>query len=260
MNQSKRSAASTTDEQSSMWYRDWFRNANYMVVYKHRDDQEAEQMMDLMERVVGHDPSRRVLDLACGSGRHAISMARRGYRDVTGVDLSPTLLEEAEQDAARLGLNIRFVESDMRELPDEQFDLVANLFTSFGYFEKDDDNLAVIRSVADHLRPGGWFVIDFFNSRWVRTHLVAHDERLLDGGMRLEQTRWIENGRVEKRLLIRSNEEAHEYIESVKLYELSDFEEMFERVGLQLMATNGSYTGSDYDRATSPRLILFARK
>jgi SAM-dependent methyltransferase len=245
---------------SPIWYRDWFRNQNYGVVYKHRDDQEAERMMDLIEHVLGRDTSRRVLDLACGSGRHAISFARRGYTQVTGVDLSPTLLEEARSDAAAESLTIRFIESDMRVLPQENFDLVTNLFTSFGYFPTDDENFEVIQSVSDHLAPGGWLVIDFFNSRWVRSHLVAHDERLLDGGLRLEQTRWIENGRVEKRLLIRENEEAHEYIESVRLYELDDFERMFRDAGLRTVHTYGNYAGDAYDRERSPRLILFAQK
>lgn len=244
-----------------LWYRDWFRNQNYGVVYKHRDDEEAEQMMDLIERVLGHDPTRRVLDLACGSGRHAISFARRGYGHVTGIDLSPTLLREASADAVAESLNIRFIESDMRELPEETFDLVTNLFTSFGYFMSDDENAAVIHSVADHLTQDGWFVIDFFNSRWVRSHLVAHDERLMKGGtLRLEQTRWIEHGRVEKRLLIRDNEEAHEYIESVRLYELDDFERMFRESGLRTVHRYGNYAGDAYDRERSPRLILFAQK
>jgi ubiquinone/menaquinone biosynthesis C-methylase UbiE len=244
----------------AMWYRDWFRNANYGIVYKHRDDQEAEQMIDLIEKVTGHDPKRHVLDLACGFGRHAISIARRGYPNVTGVDLSPTLLDEARRDAEQEGYSIRFVEADMRQLPDENFDLVTNLFTSFGYFQEDRENAEVIRSVSRHLNPGGWFVIDFFNSRWVRTHLVASDERLLEGGLRLEQTRWIENGRVEKRLLIREKEEAHEYIESVRLYEQPDFEKMFTDAGLRTTECFGSYTGDPYDRERSPRLILFARK
>jgi SAM-dependent methyltransferase len=252
--------STNADWAPSVWYRDWFRNQNYGVVYKHRDDREAEQMIELIERTIGHDATRRILDLACGSGRHTISMARRGYRDVTGIDLSPTLLEEARADADAAGFSIRFLERDMREIPDERFDLVTNLFTSFGYFLSDEENAAVVRAVAEHLSPAGTFVIDFFNSQWVRTHLVAHDERLLEGGLRLEQTRWIEHGRVEKRLLIREKEEAHEYIESVRLYELPDFEQMLAECGLHTTQCFGSYTGEPYDRERSPRLILFARK
>ena len=248
------------------WYKDWFRDANYSFVYEHRDEGEAEQMIDLIERTIGHDPSRRVLDLACGSGRHAMSFAKRGYGDVTGVDLSPALLAEAHKLSMELGLDIRFVECDMRQIPDETFGLIVNLFTSFGYFEKDSENEDVIRNVAMHLarstktEDGGWLVIDFFNSNWVREHFVSHDERILKDGTTIDQTRWIQEGRIEKRLLIRMAHEAREYIESVRLFELSDFEKMFRNSGLSLVHVFGTYSGGQFNVENSPRLIMFAKQ
>ncbi len=242
------------------WYKDWFRDSNYSTVYEHRDESEAEQMIDLIERTVGHDTSRRVLDLACGSGRHALSFARRGYLDVTGVDLSPTLLAEGAALAAELGYSIRLLERDMRDLPEGPFDLTVNLFTSFGYFDKDEENASVIASVASHLAAGGYLVIDFFNSHWVREHFVAHDERVLSGGRRLEQSRWLQNGRVEKRLLIRDALDATEYIESVRLFELQDFQRMFDACGLRVSHIFGSYIGEAFDARKSSRLIMFAQK
>ena len=242
------------------WYKDWFRDANYRTVYEHRDEHEAEALIDLIERTIGHNTGRRVLDLACGSGRHALSFARRGYVDVGGLDLSPTLLAEAKHAAEFEGLPVRFFERDMRDLPEERFDLALNLFTSFGYFDNDEENAAVIKAVAEHLSPGGYFVIDFFNSRWLRSHYIARDERTLQSGSRLEQTRWIENGRIEKRLIIREHDEAREYIESVRLFELSDFATMFENAGLRLTHTFGGYTGEPYSAELSHRLIMFAQR
>ena len=249
------------------WYKDWFRDANYSFVYEHRDEGEAEQMIDLIEHTIGHDTSRRVLDLACGSGRHAMSFAKRGYADVTGVDLSPALLAEANEQSRKLGLDIRFLERDMREIPDETFGLVVNLFTSFGYFEKDSENEDVIRNVAIHLaRPsnglddGGWLVIDYFNSLWIREHFVAHDERILKDGTTIDQTRWTQEGRIEKRLLIRMAHEAREYIESVRLFELPDFEMMFSNTGLSLEHVFGTYSGGQFNSENSPRLIVFAKQ
>jgi hypothetical protein len=146
----------------------------------------------------------------------------------------------------------------MRDIPHEPFDLAVNLFTSFGYFETDEENAAVISNVAKQLvQNKGWFVIDFLNSYWVRSHLVAHDERVAPNGMHIEQTRWIENGRIEKRLLIRNTIEASEYIESVKLFELADFERMFQRAGLTLQHVFGTYRGAPFNPDTSPRLIMF---
>jgi SAM-dependent methyltransferase len=248
------------------WYKDWFRDANYSFVYEHRDEGEAEQMIDLIERTIGHDPTRRVLDLACGSGRHAMSFAKRGYTDVTGVDLSPALLNDAREQSRKLDLYIRFLERDMREIPEETFGLVVNLFTSFGYFGKDSENEEVIRNVANHLvrsskkDDGGWLIIDFFNSNWVREHFIAHDERILKDGTTIDQTRWIQDGRIEKRLLIRMAHEAREYIESVRLFELPDFEEMFHSAGLSLEHIFGNYSGGQFNAENSPRLIMFARQ
>ena len=249
-----------------MWYEAWFKDANYSVVYAHRDEDEAEYLLDLIERVTGKQRARSILDLGCGSGRHAISLARRGYADVTAVDLSPTLLEEARSNAKEAHVSVKFVEQDMRDLNSEdKYDLVLNLFTSFGYFALDEENAKVIHSVAKALKPFGMFILDFFNAQWVRTHLVARDERILADGRRLEQTRWLENGRVEKRLLLRGSPigveatEAHEFFESVRLFDLEDFKRMFDAAGLSLVETFGSYSGSPFDAERSPRLIMFVK-
>lgn len=240
------------------WYKDWFRDANYNVVYDHRDEAEAQKMLDLIEQTIGHRPARRVLDLGCGSGRHSLALAKRGYSDLTGVDLSPSLLKLAREESTQLALPIRFLESDMRDMPNEFFDVILNVFTSFGYFELDEENSRVIQNAALHLAKNGWFVLDFLNSRWVRQHFVPHDERVAPNGMHIEQTRWIENDRIEKRLLIRDRFEAKEYVESVRLFELSDFEVMFSRAGLSIRHLFGTYDGGKFEPDTSPRLIMFA--
>lgn len=244
-----------------MWFRDWFRDSNYLTVYQHRDTQEAEQMLLLIEATLGSHPNASILDLGCGSGRHSLSLARKGYKNITGVDLSPTLLDVAKHTAQEQGLDVRFVQCDMRRIPtDWQFNLVINLFTSFGYFETDCENSDVIKRISQVLLPSGWLVVDFFNASWLRHNLVSHDERLLPDGRRLEQTRWIENGRVEKRLLLRSTEEAVEYVESVRMYSKEEFEKMFAENGLTLKHLFGGYDGSEFNEKDSSRLIMFAQR
>ena len=243
-----------------MWFQNWFRDANYSVVYAHRDEEDAENLIDLVERVTGSAPERAVLDLCCGAGRHAIALARRGYNHVCGVDLSTTLLDRAREAARTLGVEVEFDLCDMRLLPGTpKFDLVLNLFTSFGYFATDEDNTSAIAAVAGALSEEGWFVLDYFNADWLRSHLIARDERVLPDGGRLEQTRWIENGRVEKRILIRRDEEAQEFFESVRLFSLEDFERMFGQTHLRVMKTFGNYNGGPFDAKSSPRLIMFAK-
>lgn len=244
-----------------MWYRDWFRDSNYLTVYQHRDTQDAEHMLALIEQTIGKDTTARVLDLGCGSGRHSISLAKRGYEHITGIDLSPTLLEVAKQTANELGLAVRFEQCDMQHIPaDWRFNIVINLFTSFGYFETDEENAEVISGISNVLEPGGSLVMDFFNSTWLRHNLVSHDERIMPDGRRLEQTRWIEKGRVEKRLLLRSTSEAVEYVESVRMFSLEEFKQMFAQNGLRLKHLFGGYDGSEFHESTSPRLIMFAER
>lgn len=244
-----------------MWYRDWFRDSNYLTVYQHRDTQEAEQMLSLIERITGDKKDLRILDLGCGSGRHSLSLAKRGYKNITAIDLSPTLLEVAKLTAQEEGLSIRFEQCDMRNIPaDWHFDLVINLFTSFGYFETDQENAEVIEGMSKVLVSGGWLVMDFFNSNWLRHNLISHDERIMPDGRRLEQTRWIENGRVEKRLLLRSTSEAVEFVESVRMFSCDEFKQMFAQNGLTMKHLFGGYDGSEFIEATSARLIMFAER
>lgn len=244
-----------------MWYRDWFRDSNYLTVYQHRDTQEAEHMLALIEQIIGDKKDARILDIGCGSGRHSLSLAKLGYSHITGIDLSPTLLEVARQAAAEEGLHIRFEQHDMRDIPNEwQFDVVINLFTSFGYFETDQENQEVIEGMSRVLVAGGWLVMDFFNSNWLRHNLISHDERIMPDGRRLEQARWIEKGRVEKRLLLRSTSEAVEFVESVRMFTLEDFRRMFAESGLRIKHLFGGYDGSEFNESTSQRLIMFAQR
>lgn len=241
------------------WFEEWFNTQEYLEVYKHRNEKEAGQLVRLILDNITHEPGASILDLACGAGRHSILFAKKGYK-VTAVDLSETLLKIAVEHAKDLDLDIHFFRSDIRKLKlDHEFDIVMNLFTSFGYFDNDLENINVIKKAADLLKTKGTFVLDYINKCYIENNLIKESEEEVSGGV-LIQRRWIENERVLKNITIKKNGSVKHYSESVRLFSFDELVNIFEDNGLVIKKTFGDFKGSKYDRLESPRLILFAEK
>lgn len=237
----------------SEWFEHWF-GEEYLDLYPHRDDRDAERAVALLET---HGFVRRgqcVLDLACGAGRHAAALARRGAR-VVGLDLSLPLLLRA---ARRTGVPL--VRADMRRLPlrEAAFQVVVNLFTSFGYFEQDEQHAAVLREVARVLARGGVFALDFLNAAAVRSALVPFEEGTVGDRLVAQERRLSGDGRFVLKT-IHLAEEGRSYMERVRLFEREELERMLSTGGLEPCAAFGDYDGGPYSRS-SPRLILVARR
>jgi SAM-dependent methyltransferase len=235
------------------WFEQWF-GEEYLHVYPHRDDEEAERLVRFLEGEAVAGAGRRVLDLACGPGRHAAILARGGAR-VVGLDLSRALLHAAR----RRGV-APLVRGDMRRLPfrPSAVDVVVNLFTSFGYFAADPEHDAVLGEIARVLRPGGWFVLDYLNAPAVRAGLVRRDERR-EGSTTLVQERHLSD---DGRFVIKSihvTEQGRTFTERVRLFERADLERMLGAHGIVVEAAAGDYDGAPYG-ASSPRLILLGRR
>jgi SAM-dependent methyltransferase len=246
----------------SKWFEEWFASDYYLKLYSHRDTDEAEACVDLILRATGLDATvghrRRALDLASGPGRHAIALARRGF-DVTAVDLSPTLLRHARSEAAAAGVAIDFIESDMRAIEfDGEFELGVQLFTSFGYFTDENDDMLVLRRVRQALRSGGFYALDLINEEYLRRNLVAKSTRSVDGLMAIEE-RSIADGRVNKRITIPGMRSDTSYTESVRLFAPEAIERMLREAGLAPEHWFGDYDGSVYDPVSSKRMIVISR-
>lgn len=235
------------------WYKEWF-GEEYLELYAHRNRGEAEQHIDFVESLFGETRPRAVLDLACGAGRHTAALRRRGYRTL-GVDLSTTLLAQAPM--------LPRVAGDMRCLPfaDGSFEWVLNFFTSFGYFESEQENRRVLEEVARLLAPGGGLLIDLFNREQVIANLETGETREV-GGRTVEIERWYDerSERVNKRIrLAGSAYPARTFLESVRAYSAEDVAEALTSVGLSVTDRFGSFEGETFDSG-SPRLIFVARK
>jgi SAM-dependent methyltransferase len=237
----------------SDWFESWF-GEEYIALYPHRDAEEAEHVVELIENTVAHFPRPIVLDLACGGGRHAHVLSTRWK--AVGLDLSPVLLRLARREAPES----EFVRGDMRVLPFARasFGLVVNLFTSFGYFDDDASHDRVIHEVARVTAPSGTFVLDFLNTAHLRESLVPYDEREI-GGKIVEQRREIsEDGRyVTKRICIRSDN--REFTERVRLFEKEELSSMMQDSGFDVTATFGNYNAAPLTD-DSPRVILFGTR
>lgn len=236
------------------WYKDWF-GEEYMEMYSHRDESEAEEHADFVERHLGgasRPRPRAVLDLACGAGRHTAALRRRGYRTL-GLDLSLTLL------ARMRARGLPRVAGDMRLLPfsAESFAWVLNFFTSFGYFERERENFRVLEEIVRVLAAGGCFLIDLMNPGTALASLKPQDVQTLDG-RRAEIERWYdaETHRINKRIVVSApGEPARTFLESVRIYQPEEVIIGLRWAGLEVTSLFGNFQGDPYER-DSERLIL----
>ena len=241
------------------WYKDWFNSENYLKVYKHRDESEAERLVDLIEKNTNLDTQASVLDMACGAGRHAIAFAKKELK-VTAVDLSQRLLTEAKKNANETGVNIDFVFSDILDYQSEQqFDLIVNLFTSIGYFEKDDENYAVVKKAYSLLKKEGYFVLDYFNIDFLLKNLIPISI-ISENGLKITQNRSILGNRVVKKITIEKDDSIDKFYESVRLYSYEEMSNILIRTGFKIKKEVGDFYGNHFDKGNSPRLIFFAIK
>ncbi|MEL7061395.1 MAG: methyltransferase domain-containing protein [Acidobacteriota bacterium] len=235
------------------WYKEWF-GQEYLELYAHRDQGEAERHARfVVEHLRGPRP-RRVLDLACGAGRHAAALRRQGL-DVIGVDLSIALLAH--------GGDRRSVCGDMRALPlrAERFDWVLNFFTSFGYFDRERENFRVLEELWRVLTPGGRFLIDLFNAHRVVDELKPRERQTI-GGREVLIERWYdpETRRVNKRIRLQSaGRGAETFVESVRAYTRDEVTIGARWAGLEVDALYGNFLGEPY-RRDSDRLIVVGHK
>ncbi|MBS9523679.1 class I SAM-dependent methyltransferase [Litoribacter alkaliphilus] len=237
------------------WFGKWFDSPYYHILYKNRDFAEARRFIDNVDGYFKFDSSAHVMDLACGKGRHSIYLNQKGHR-VTGLDLSPQNIAYAKSFENEL---LDFDVHDMREVyAKSRFSHVVNLFTSFGYFSEEEDNLRVFQSVCEALKPGGYFLLDYLNPDKVIDSMKAYEVKNVDG-VKFEIRKAVENGFIVKDISFEDGSEYH-FQERVQVLREEQFEHFFEKVGLDLKVVYGDYDLNPFSFHESDRMIFIAQK
>lgn len=233
------------------WFSSWFDSPYYPILYKERNDEDAQLFMDNLTHYLNLPEKATVLDLACGRGRHSVYLNQLGY-DVTGADLS----ENSVLEASKFGNEtLKFKVHDMREPLDEKYDAIFNLFTSFGYFENENDNLKTLIAIKESLSEYGFAVLDYLNTDYVLENLVTEEVKVVDD-ITFYLKRYLQGEHIMKDIIFEHESISYHFQEKVRAFRLSDFEKMMDKAGIYLLDVFGDYKLKKYHATQSERLIL----
>ena len=233
------------------WYTSWFDTPYYHILYKDRNYREAQVFMDNLTHYLNLPEKATVLDLACGKGRHSIYLNQLGFT-VLGADLSENSITEANKNTNE---TLHFKVHDMREPFEEKFDAIFNLFTSFGYFENDEDNLTTLKAIKESLSEYGFAVIDFMNVAQVLETLVPEETKTVEG-IDFHIKRYLKDGHIYKEIEFEDKGQKFHFTEKVKALTLKDFEVLMEEAGIYLLDIFGDYKLKKFHKTDSERLIM----
>jgi SAM-dependent methyltransferase len=240
------------------WYQHWFNSPYYHKLYFQRDAAEARAFIKRLLHQLQPPPTSRMLDVACGRGRHSCMLAAEGF-DVTGFDLAPDNIAFAKHSETP---KLNFYLHDMR-LPFwiNYFDYAFNFFTSFGYFATRREHENAVRTISQSLKPTGTLLFDYLNVHFTEAHL-RHNEIITIDGTTYEIHRWQDSDHFYKRIIISDAalEQPLEFTEKVAKFSLGDFTDMLSYQHMQVTEVFGDYNLQPYDLHKTPRLILLAKK
>ena len=238
-------------ETGSDWYISWFDTPYYHILYKDRGHIEAQNFMTHLTKFIELPKNSEILDLACGKGRHSIFLNKLGYH-VTGADLSFSSINYAKQFENE---KLHFQQHDMSVPFPKKFDAIFNLFTSFGYFETEEDNLLTIKAIKKSLKEKGHGVIDFLNSEYVIKNLIPSETKVIDN-ITFNIKKRVENNYIHKDIYFEDKGKKHHYTEKVKALTLNDFKKYFKQADITLKNYFGDYELNAFNLKSSKRLIL----
>lgn len=233
------------------WYASWFNTPYYHILYKDRNHREAALFMNRLTKFLKLKPNDTILDLACGRGRHAKYLYKKGF-NVTGVDLSEESIRYAKQYEKN---RLHFEVHDMCFPYPQKFDAVFNLFTSFGYFKNESDNLRTIEAIKAELKESGYGVIDFLNTELAIKNLVPSEKKKMENIV-FDIKKFVANGHIFKEIRFKDLDKEYLFTERVKALTLKDFKEYFSEAQVKLKHTFGDYQLNPFDPKKSERLIL----
>ena len=232
----------------------WFDTPYYKLLYKNRNEDEAGLFIDNMLKKINIEPNSKILDLACGTGRHSIYLSKKGF-DVVGIDKSKKNILTAKENENK---KLIFFQQEMTKDINMQFNAIFNFFTSFGYVDHKY-NYDTVENISKILMKGGLFIIDFLNQKIVRKNIVEYEEKKIEN-INFNIHRYIENNYIIKEISFKHNKTKYNFKERVMLLDLKDFENYFNKNNLKIIDIYGNYKLSSFDINKSPRLILISKK
>lgn len=237
------------------WFATWFDTSYYHILYQKRNDEEARTFISNLLNYLDQKKGSKVLDLACGKGRHSKTLHEHGL-DVLGVDLSENSIKAAQESAEE---GLKFAVQDMRIPLNKKFDTIFNLFTSFGYFDDISDNDLVIEAISQMLDRNGIVVIDFMNSIRVVNHLVESEQKELDG-IKFNLSRRYDGQHIFKDIKFNDQGRNYHFTERVQALKMKDFEQLLVKHGFEIQDTFGDFELNNFNPEQSERLIIVAKK
>ncbi len=235
-------------------YNNWFNSKYYHILYEKRDNKEAKKFIQTIIKYLNIKKGKKVLDAACGKGRHSIEIEKLGY-NVLGIDLSKNSIELAKKYENE---NLKFKIHDISIPLNESFDIVFNLFTSFGYYNKDKD-IEILKTIEKNLDDNGTAIIDFFNIKKVKKELVKN-EIIKKNNLKFNIERKISENYVLKNITVEDNGMKSKFYEKVNALNYNDFNKYLVKTNLYIYKTFGDYSLNSFDKYNSPRLILILKK
>ena len=241
---------------SNEWFETWFDSHYYHILYKDRGDTEARIFIDNISLYLNFLPNDKILDLACGKGRHSIYLNKKGLL-VEGIDLSEESIEYAKQFENE---RLQFHQHDMRKVYKlNYFDFILNLFTSFGYFQTDQENQQAITAMEKSLQSEGRIVLDFFNTEKVLDTLVEYEEKTIEG-ITFKILKTIEEDFIVKDIYFEDKGKEFHFQERVRAIPSFDFLRYFRNAGLTVARIFGDYDLSEFEEGISERMIFVVEK
>ncbi len=234
------------------WYEDYF-GPDYLLIDIHRD---TAKEVDFIYDVLRLKNKKKLLDAACGYGRHLVPLVKRGI-DVIGCDLSSFMLGEVHNKLRSAKKN-RLIRCDLRYLPFiKEFDCACNMFNSFGYFEREEDNFKVLTSIAKSLKPGGLFLLDHINRDFILRSSFKKDWFLKDGAIILEK-KWIDpvKNRSEIDVIVIDKKGKRDYHHSIRVYSFTEIKMLLEAAGFIVIDVFGGFDGERFELNNNRMLIL----
>lgn len=238
------------------WYRNWFDSPYYDLLYKDRDQDEADKFIHNLVKHLAPPKKSFMLDLACGKGRYSIALNRMGY-NVTGTDLSQRKINAAKEFENK---DLSFLVHDMRmPLESNKYDYVFNLYTSFGYFDVEEENKGVLFNVFNSLKSGGIFILDYVNGEKAAKYLLEHEEYSFDE-VDFSIYRYVKDNLIIKEIKVMDGIIESNFTEKVSIFSESKLKEYITECGFEIVETFGDYQLHNFNPIDSERLIIISRK